>query len=393
MPIARRQLLGLIGPALALAYVSMLFLSLAVSASVAGPRSDGAEVVAPGYVDPKAAPVPPLGLDIDGREYALLSNNQWDVSSNGGPFVDARHVVRIRPPRPGGTSAYDRQPHAYIWAPQCTAALQTVVFRRALFMPGPPKTLAMQFSDTTGTSPPADTAIGGVRIFINGTHTLSFKGASYTLPTGQYSTNRLFRHGLNIIEIRVTKRKQSGTSIGRCQYGNPPKPLGLQFAIYGEFEVDLWLSNDNGITHEQYVKQEGGVTVVDQFGFDWFRNLGPSGAYRGTVTLHISGSTLKAFKVVSVEKQGPEIEDCKITVVSPYQSRVDCQIDRMPPRGPPRAVIANVRLTFYPTYSTAFVFVAMEAYSPTRDVNGRSNGYRYLLTYCGPDASHTKCPK
>ena len=209
---------------------------------------------------------------------------------------------------------------------------------------------------------------------------------------GSGQRQRLFRHGLNTIEIRVVKRAKSGTSIGRCQYGNPPKPLGLQFAIYGEFEVDLWLSNDNSITHEKYVKQAGGVTVVQPIGFTWLRNLGPSGAYRGTATLHISGSTLKAFKVLSVATRGVEIEDCKITVVSAFQSRVDCQIDRMPPDGPQRTVMANVRLTFYPTFSTASVFVAAEVYSPTRDLNGRSNGWRYLLTYCGPDASHPKCP-
>src|SRR5882724_12604019 len=65
----------------------------------------------------------PIGLDVDGTEYALISNAGWQVSTDGGTkFVAAKQVVLIRAAIPAAYYAIDRQNYAYIWAPTCVAS-------------------------------------------------------------------------------------------------------------------------------------------------------------------------------------------------------------------------------------------------------------------------------
>jgi hypothetical protein len=337
-----------------------------------------------------AAPAAPIGLDVDGRAFALLSNDLWTVK--GG--ADAREVQVVTPARKGGTGARDRQDLAYIWARTCTAAKQTVVFKRSLFMPGPPKSLSATFSDTTNTSAPADRAIGGVALFINGRHAFSIRGAATTLPRTERGYPGLFRHGINTFEIRVTKRaEQKASAIGLCK--NSGRPLGLLFALEGEFEADLWISNDGSRTEEEYEAATPGSTIVVPVGVEP-RNLGPSGVYKGKLTLHVSASSVKSIEIEGVETKGPEIQDCKISPdgTTAFQKRVDCDIDRFPPsRARKLEFLADARLTFLPSFSTAWIFVAAEIYSRTPDPDGRSNGWRSIRYFCAPGATNPKCPK
>jgi len=334
-------------------------------------------------------PTAPLGLDVDGREFALLSNHLWTVKGGG----DAKQVQTLTPIRKGGTSARDRQELAHIWAARCTAARQTVVFKRSLFMPGPLKNFTATFSDNTYVSAPADRAIGGVKLFINGRHAFSIKGASTTLQRTERGYPRLFKHGINTFEIHAIKRaenKAKGT--GLCR--NTGRPLGLLFALEGEFEADLWVANDSSRTEEDYEKATPGSTIAVPIGVEP-RNLGPSGAYKGKVVLHISASTVKSFEIDGIETKGVEIENCKVVPgTTPFMKRVECEIDRLPPdRDRKVEVVANARLTFHPSFTTAWIFVAAEVNSPTRDPNGRSNGWRAIRYFCSPEASNPKCPK
>ncbi len=338
-----------------------------------------------------AAPTAPLGLDVNGAQFALLSNHLWTVKG-----ADAREVQVLTRERKGGTSARDRQNLAYIWASKCTAAKQTIVFKRSLFMPGPPKNFAATFSDNTFVSAPADRAIGGVKLFINGRHAFSIKGSSTTLQRTERGYPSLFKHGINTFEIHVIKRaEQKAKSIGLCK--NSGRPLGLSFALEGEFEADLWLSNDSSTTHEDYETGTPGATEVVPVAVEP-RNLGPSGVYNGTLTLHISASTVKALEIGEVVVKGPEIEDCKVSPdgTTAFQKRVDCAVDRLP-ADPNRKldVTVNARLTFHPNLpsAVAWIFVAAEITSPTRDPNGRTNGWRAIRYICMPEATNTKCPK
>lgn len=334
----------------------------------------------------------PLGLDVDGTHFALLSNHLWTVK--GG--ADAREVQVLTKVRKGGTSARDRQSLAFIWGSKCTPGKQTIVFKRALFMPGPPKNFTATFSDSTFVSAPADRAIGGVKLFINGRHAFSIKGASTTLARTERGYPGLFKHGLNTFEIQVIKRaenKAKGT--GLCK--NSGRPLGLLFALEGEFEADLWLSSDSGPTHEDYETGTPGATEVVPVAVEP-RNLGPSGIYKGRLTLHISASTVQALAIGAITSSSDDIENCKVSPggTTPFQKRVDCEIDKLPPnRNRKIDVSVEAKLTFHPNLpsAVAWIFVAAEIYSPTRDPNGRTNGWRAIRYICMPQATNPKCPK
>src|SRR5882724_3227202 len=100
-------------------------------------------------------PPPPLGLDITGSSYAVVSNGGWQVSTDGGAhFGPARQVVLIRAATPGATSALDRQNYADIWASTCVASQQKLIFRRTFDLPGPAKTFGAGFA--------ANTFMGGI---------------------------------------------------------------------------------------------------------------------------------------------------------------------------------------------------------------------------------------
>jgi hypothetical protein len=339
-----------------------------------------------------ATPIAPLGLDENGTQFALVSNHLWTVQ--GG--ADAREVQALAKVRKGGTSARDRQTFAYIWGSKCTAAKQTIVFKRSLFMPGPPKNFSATFSDNTYVSAPADRAIGGVKFFINGHHAFSIKGASTTLQRTERGYPGLFKHGINTFEIHVIKRaEQKAKSIGLCK--NAGRPLGLSFALEGEFEADLWLSADSGPTHEDYESGTPGATEVVPVAVEP-RNLGPSGVYKGTLTLHISASPVKALEIGSIESSSSDIENCKVSPdgTTAFQKRVDCEVDRLPPnRNRKIDVTVEAKLTFHPNLpsAVAWIFVAADLTSPTRDPNGRTNGWRAIRYICMPEATNAKCPK
>ncbi|MFN2467966.1 MAG: hypothetical protein ABR521_07565 [Gaiellaceae bacterium] len=341
-----------------------------------------------------AVPTAPLGLDVDGTHFALVSNHTWTVQ--GG--ADAREVQVLTKVRKGGTSARDRQNLSFIWASRCSPGRQTVIFKRALFMPGPPKNFTATFSDNTFVSAPADRAIGGVRLFINGRHAFSIRGASTTLARTERGYPGLFKHGVNTFEIRVIKRaEQKAKGIGMCRNGNPARRLGLLFALEGEFEADLWLSSDSGPTHEDYETGTPGATETVPIALEP-RNLGPSGAYKGRLTLHISASTVQTLAIGAIRSASDDIENCKVSPggTTPFQKRVDCDIDKLPPnRNRKIEFSVDARVTFHPHLpsAVAWVFVAAEIYSRTRDPNGRTNGWRAIRYICMPEATNPKCPK
>jgi hypothetical protein len=332
----------------------------------------------------------PTYLSTTGSSYALISNASWQVKE-GKRVTAAKEVQVITPASPNGSAPRDRQSFAYIWGRSCTSKKQTLVFKRQVFLPGPPKTFAATVSDTTAASPPADRAIAGVRLYVNGKHMFSIRGASSTVERTEHPayTGR-FRHGANEVELRVVKRatnKAKGT--GLCKTGG--RRLGLAFTLDGDFEADLWVSEDGSVTHETYEEGPAGGSTLDVPVELPFRNLGPSGAYSGWLRVNISGSTLKQMSVGNARAKGAGLEDCT-TSGSGFSYRIDCVIDRAPPGATP-AVTADLRIVFHPTYGTANVFITAEAYSPTTDPKRQNNGWRAITYFCGPDQNNPKCPQ
>jgi hypothetical protein len=94
-------------------------------------------------------------------------------------------------------------------------------------MPGPAKTFAAEFNDTGNYAGAGNQAITHIDVFINDKKAFSSPGASIRIPTTERRLPKLFKFGMNTIEIKVVKRQKDTTIYGQCQYGNPKRPLGL----------------------------------------------------------------------------------------------------------------------------------------------------------------------
>lgn len=338
-----------------------------------------------------AVPPAPLGLNSSGSEYALVANDLWKVSLNGSGFVPAKEVVLIRGAIPGATGAVDRQDLAYIWASTCTASQQILIFRRTIFMPGPAKTFAAEFFDNTGSSA-SNLAVASVSVRINDKPAFSFTGGTKNIPPTVATIPKLFKFGVNTIDVRVVKRAQSGTSFGRCRYGTPPRPLGVYFNMHGEFESDLWLWSDRNTTTEVFVRLEGNAVLPLQFTVSP-RNLGLSGVQSGKLTTNIQVSNFQEFGIASstIEVDGDGLYNCKIVERSNFSAKVECDVYRMPPNSQAKLTFFTL-LKSHPTYTTAWVFASTDIYSPTRDPRPQTNGWRRIRNFCGPAATDPRCP-
>lgn len=333
-------------------------------------------------------PPAPLGLDRDGTNYALISNSQWTVSENSSGFVPARTVIPVSTGNPNSTSAYDRQDRAYIWAGRCTASKQTLVFRRTFFLPGPPKTFGASFSDSTYYSPPANRAIEWTILVVNGKTAFSINGGAGTVNPGVTYTN-LFKYGLNTIDIFIVKKARTGPTYGECQYGSPPRPLGVQFTLYGEFEADLWLSPDRNFTQVVYERRPAGtiglVATVKP------RNLGPSGVYKGA--LQIVFSTVNGPSTIlpdSLIVTGAGIRNCLVRSAN-NPIRIDCEVFGFQSGAAPE-VRLTVLVGLGADYTHVWVSGGATITSPTRDLNFVTNGWKRTRIFCGPRATDPNCP-
>jgi hypothetical protein len=334
-----------------------------------------------------AAPPAPFGLDVYGKEYALLSNSGWRASANGNAtFVPVRVTSVIRPPAPGATDAEGRQQAAYMWARVCTASRQTVTFRRNYFLPGPPKTLGVDLWDSKSAVAPGNEAITSVKVYINGALAISLPGAYLRMPTAvRPHLAGLFRFGTNVVDVVVVKRAQNG-NFGKCKYA---LPLGLYFLIKGAFEADFWLSPDRLKNNEQYVKGTGNTQLFIIGGSP--RNLGPSGIYGGKLTVQIDGG-----EEITLDPDGPTVTgqgltNCKLTQPFKQRGLLECDVYRMPKGALPRATFRAL-VRFPPGYAIGQVFIARDGYGSSFDPHYETNGKRDFFYICGPAAANPKCP-
>jgi len=341
-------------------------------------------------------PIPPapIGLNVDGTSYALLSNNdehRWRVSADGGQTFDsAKSVVLVRKAVPGAKGEFERQSFGYIWAPTCTAAKQTLLFRRTYFLPGQAKTIAAELYDTTYQASPANSAISSARIYINGKLALSAAGAYIRYQTAARLQAKYFVFGANTIDVVVVKRAQQG-SLGRCKNNlTPPTPLGILINIHGDFEADLWLSKDNSVTTEFWnrIATDGNYHRLFIVG-GTPRNLGPSGIYKGKLIVDISGGDMLVEKTVKTTGQG--LRNCVVTQPNASSAHMDCDIYRLP-AGTTAQATFRVLTKFDYKFDTVYVFSTASAYSFTADPHGNTNGWRRIYYFCSTTSTNPKCP-
>lgn len=338
---------------------------------------------------------PPHGLSKDGATYALVANNNWDVSSNGSGFAPATQKILIAKGSDTANSASDRQDRALIWARTCLPGPQTLVFRRDLFMPGPAKTFAADFFDTGDYAGAGDQAITSIVVFINDKKAFSFPGANVRISTTEKRLPKLFKFGMNRIEIKVVKRQKDNTIYGQCQYGNPKRPLGLFFVMYGEFGTDVWLSDyGSSVVTEVIRRRIPGLQTVN-IGIP-VKNFGPSGVYSGLLTVDVSGSGFAAppqnFKIVpgSVRAGGKGLEDCRVTTRTSFGGRVECKIFRMPPGAKPVLRFTG-KGTLPEGFDLSYVHVYSNITTPTRDRKLINNDARKIAYFCFVFSTNPKC--
>ena len=179
------------------------------------------------------------------------------MSENGGGFVPAKAVIPVSAPNP-------TRPAPTIARPAPTSGRGAARLPAEARLPPhilparSPKTFGAGFSNSTFAGPPSNGAITRTTLLINGKEAFSANGGSATINPGPRYT-KLFKDGPNTIEIRIVKRVKQGTTLGQCRHGaNPSRPLGINFALYGEFEADLWLSKDRNVTEEVSDRRQPG---------------------------------------------------------------------------------------------------------------------------------------
>lgn len=334
----------------------------------------------------------PLGLDVNGREFALVSNGGWKVSVNGSGKLPSKEVQKIRDPVPGGTTAFDRQKLAYIWAKTCTDSKQTLTFRRTYFLPGPAKSFGVNLNDTVNASPPNATSISSVKILVNGKVAASAPGAYLQISAAPGKAAKLFKFGNNDIEVVVVKRPRNGV-FGRCSTsGTPPRPLGVYFNIFGQFEADLWLSKAIGSTTEIFNRMRNGQNAWPfRFKVDP-RNLGPSGIYKGTLTVNITASTVGGLVILEdTLRETDGVKGCKVTMISSFQAKVECLLSRVGKGDKPSlSFIAGV--TLLDSYDVAWVLANTLVGSPTADPKPQTNGWQRRHWLCHHTSTDSRCP-
>ena len=255
-------------------------------------------------------PPAPIGLDVDGASYALISNNLWTVTNSSGAQTPAKQVILRQAKSPTGRSAYERQDKAFVWARTCTGAKDHLVFRRKLFMPGPAKSFGAQFE------PSFYGSIGVVEVFINGERALSFTNGYVNISEApDRKAAKLFKFGNNDIQVHVYKRAKSEFQ-GYCTSGSPPKPLGIYFNLYGTFEANVFVAEyaqGAGIVRHNYwatsetaMSQRHRYFVPRPIG-----NFGPSGAYRGILWVNLEGdSNTPKLTIDKLEISGSQLKNC-----------------------------------------------------------------------------------
>ena len=312
---------------------------------------------------------------------------------SGRPEWAVRHsktAVLISRPSPGAKTALLRQAFAFIWAPTCTAARQTLTFRRTYLLPGRPKTLGADLFDTTHHPRPADQAIASAKIYINGK--LAFSAPGVFMRFAEVPRPAITKHsvfGLNEIEVVVVKRAANG-SRGQCKNNSrPPQPLGVSFYIHGQYEADLWLSNDSGETTEFWNR-----AAVDEDFRQLFivgarpQNRGPSGVYSGKLIVDVSGGNC------SLKRKQPfpdSARNCVVTQPSSTTGHMECEVFRMPLGGDPRAtfrVIAKQDGRF----DVFSVFSRAQITSLTSDPDLDTNGWRRIHYFCSKSSTDSRCP-
>lgn len=257
-------------------------------------------------------------------------------------------------------------------------------------MPGPPKNLAAFFETPDITH---RESVAGVTVLINGKFALTVTAAQFfngngrvdiALTTKKYP--KLFVFGLNTVEVKVTKRAQSGF-VGACVSSSKTR-FGLHFSLSGKFEADMLIPPVPPKYENVFVvflnTKKNLILHAYAPGSYPIQNRGPSGTYRGTFTVTITASSFPGLEIVEVTRKGPEMGPCTVTQFGPSAARVDCKLNRWKTGEKP-----GVTIQYNVTIGNAFTYAKFNIYAelrtPTSDPNLSNNSDFFWTHLCAND--------
>ena len=128
----------------------------------------------------------------------------------------------------------------------------------------------------------------------------------------------------------------------------------------GKYEAELWLSKDSAISNDHWLRartqtfERLGVGVAP-------RDRGPSGIYKGTLTVEVTADQVVIDTKVPLKITGEGLRNCKLS--QPYQQKVilECEIFRLSTQQEPQALF-YMFVRFPDDFSVSRVTIARTAY-------------------------------
>ena len=257
----------------------------------------------------------------------------------------------------------------YVWAKKCTAAAQTVDFKKKMFLPGVPAVLQASLL-------PYKRPLRSMEILVNGRVLLATSRAVHKVDLkGKAGA---FKFGNNVIEISARK----GPSKTSCNDSGHENDTGFLMELHAGFRADVVATIDpiNSAAFIQF------ITV---------KNNGPSTTDYGSVTFSVTTSKLKvtnpsidpnaAIIITAGDPLGEPLPICMYFGSGGYSTY--CQIDALKP-GESRTYAVRYFYNAPPTGSFFDQFTEKwGAAMDTLDPNQANNGGSRTRHACRPEGT------
>ncbi|WP_395690943.1 hypothetical protein [Nocardioides sp.] len=273
-----------------------------------------------------ASPAPPY-LQGTGERFWASSNKAWSGARELTP--DASSNPLSKPPGKA-------DPDTVVWASRCTAAAQTVTFRRTLRLPGRPTKATFTIAPVFPFSVP--TPFKTFKLALNGATVTQGKltGTPYSGPSIVLGPKVLkrFTDGNNTVAVTVVRgplpKKQK-----RCNTSSADL-TGVVFRLFGDLDADLSLVDASVPTTKYYPAATQVHAVVNLS----LTNKGPSGVIKGGIfkvrvggisdLVNLSESTTQ---IPGTFPSAPPLDQCETTTVTPKPNlvvEIRCEMGAMP---------------------------------------------------------------
>jgi hypothetical protein len=263
----------------------------------------------------------------------------------------------------------------FIWAKKCTAAAQTVTFKKKMFLPGVPAVLEASLRHYKR-------PLKSMEILVNGR--LLLKTTTAARKIDLKGKAGAFKFGMNTIEISASK----GASKQSCNDSGHENDTGFLMELHAEFQADLQVTIDppNNTSSALFIQF---VTV---------KNNGPSAMDYGSIsygvtTSHIqpiwkNGAGIDPNAGVVIYEGEQALPDCKYFSSGGYSTY--CAIDALQPGQSRRYTVKYLYNAPTGNFSDKWT-ESWGAAGDTLDPNQTSNGGSRTRGACRPAGNPPPC--